>query len=422
MSLEQVSNTALIVAFLLYIISAFLFVIAITGKKWSDRDPKEHTLRWSKLAFSVTIVGFVSQIIYFITRWIYSGHIPNANMFEFMTLLSMMIIVGFIIIYLIYRSAGIGVFALPVAFIVQAYAMVFPWEAEPLIPALQDNWLKIHVTTAALGEAFFAVGFATGLMYLIRTVNFTGTSKKDRRATRGIEFTIFAILVVVGFIGSVFLFNALDYQAEFSKEVIVPAEESELEIEQVNTEEVKYTLPPIVKPYKSEITSMDSYFGIQKPLMEAPFWMKGVNAGRKLNTVVWALLTGTLLYCLLRLILRKPIGAKIQPILSDLDPEDLDEISYRSIAIGFPIFTLGALIFAMIWAHIAWERFWGWDPKEVWALIVWLFYSVYLHLRLSRGWQGSKSSWLSVIGFLIVMFTLVGVNLVIAGLHSYAGV
>ncbi|WP_235929923.1 cytochrome c biogenesis protein CcsA [Chengkuizengella marina] len=422
MSLEQISNTALIAAFFIYIIAFFMFVISITGKKWSNRDPEAHMKRWSRFAFGVTVLGIASQIIYFITRWIYSGHIPNANMFEFMTLLSMMIIVGFIIIYIIYRSAGTGVFALPVAFIVQAYAMVFPWEAEPLIPALQDNWLKIHVTTAALGEAFFAVGFATGLMYLIRTVNFSGTSKKERRSIKGVEFTIFVILVVVGFIGSVFLFNGMDYHAEFSKDVIVPAEESELELEQVTTENVEYTLPPIVKPYNSEIVSMDSYFGIQKPLFEAPFWMQGVNAGRKLNTVVWAFIIGTLLYYTLRLILRKPIGASIQPILNDLDPDDLDEISYRSIALGFPIFTLGALIFAMIWAHIAWERFWGWDPKEVWALIVWLFYSVYLHLRLSRGWQGSKSSWLSVIGFLIVMFTLVGVNLVIAGLHSYAGV
>ncbi|NDI34317.1 c-type cytochrome biogenesis protein CcsB [Chengkuizengella sediminis] len=416
------SNTGLIVAFFIYIVAFFSFVIAITGKKWSNRNPKDHLTRWSKIAFSITVIGFASQILYFITRWIYSGHIPNSNMFEFMTLLSMMIIVGFIVIYLIYRSAGIGVFALPVAFIVQAYAMVFPWEAEPLIPALQDNWLKIHVTTAALGEAFFAVGFATGLMYLIRTVNFSGTSKKDRRSVRGVEFTIFVILVVVGFISSVFLFNGMDYQAEFTKEVIIPAEDTALELEQVITEDVEYTLPPIIQPYNSEITSMDSYFGIQKPLFEAPFWMKGVNAGRKLNTVVWALLLGTLLYYGLRLILRKPIGASIQPILSDIDPDDLDEITYRSIALGFPIFTLGALIFAMIWAHIAWERFWGWDPKEVWALIVWLFYSVYLHLRLSRGWQGEKSSWLSVIGFLIVMFTLVGVNLVIAGLHSYAGV
>src|SRR5690606_21186986 len=136
----------------------------------------------------------------------------------------------------------------------------------------------------------------------------------------------------------------------------------------------------------------------------------------------WSVIFGLLLYGITRLILRKHLGAAIHPMLKDIDPEDLDEISYRAIAIGFPIFTLGALIFAMIWAHIAWNRFWGWDPKEVWALITWLFYSVYLHLRLGRGWQGNRSAWLAVIGFIVVMFTLIGVNLIIAGLHSYAGV
>jgi len=150
--------------------------------------------------------------------------------------------------------------------------------------------------------------------------------------------------------------------------------------------------------------------------------MQGVSSGRKLNTVVWSLLGGLLLYSVLRLLVRKPLGAFIQPLMKDLSADDLDEISYRAIAIGFPIFTLGALIFAMIWAHYAWGRFWAWDPKEVWALITWLFYSAYLHFRLSKGWQGKKSSWLAVIGFVIVMFTLVGVNLIISGLHSYAGV
>ncbi|MDY7046963.1 cytochrome c biogenesis protein CcsA, partial [Virgibacillus sp. M23] len=85
-----------------------------------------------------------------------------------------------------------------------------------------------------------------------------------------------------------------------------------------------------------------------------------------------------------------------------------------------PVFTLGALIFAMIWAQLAWTRFWGWDPKEVWALITFLFYAAYLHLRLSRGWHGEKSAWLAVIGFAIIMFNLIFVNLVLAGLHSYA--
>jgi hypothetical protein len=233
------------------------------------------------------------------------------------------------------------------------------------------------------------------------------------------EAFLFIILVVVGFLLSVFAFRAAGYHAEF-KQVIT--EEDDLGQQHTTERQVVYGLPPVVKPYSSEAVSVDSFLGMQEPLFAAPPWMNGVNAGRKLNTILWSIATGAILYGLLRLIARKQLGAVLRPHLSDIDPDDLDEISYRSIAIGYPIFTLGGLIFAMIWAQIAWSRFWGWDPKEVWALITWLFYTAYLHLRLSRGWHGAKSAWLAVVGFLVVLFTLIGVNLVIAGLHSYAGV
>jgi ABC-type transport system involved in cytochrome c biogenesis permease subunit len=224
--------------------------------------------------------------------------------------------------------------------------------------------------------------------------------------------------MVVVFAGSVFTFNSFGYEAQFVKKsvMIVGGESS------VSEEKINYVLPPIVQPYQSELVKADSFLGLKKPLFSAPSWMEGVNAGRKLNTIIWTLLITAIIYLLLRLILRRSLGAAISPIMKDMDEQDLDEISYRTIAIGFPIFTLGALIFAMIWAAQAWGRFWGWDPKETWALITWLFYAAYLHLRLSRGWHGAKSAWLSVIGFIIVMFTLVGVNLLISGLHSYSGV
>jgi cytochrome c-type biogenesis protein CcsB len=181
-------------------------------------------------------------------------------------------------------------------------------------------------------------------------------------------------------------------------------------------------MPPIFKPYNSQVVSMDTFLGMKDAPLETPHWMKGVDAARKLNTIVWSIIGGLILYGLIRLLIRRPIASVIHPLTRAIDPDDLDEISYRAIAIGYPIFTLGALVFAMIWAYEAWSRFWGWDPKEVWALITWLYYTAYLHLRLSRGWHGSKSAWLGVIGFVVVMFTLIGVNLVLVGLHSYAGV
>ncbi|MGQ9801272.1 MAG: c-type cytochrome biogenesis protein CcsB [Candidatus Saccharicenans sp.] len=99
--------------------------------------------------------------------------------------------------------------------------------------------------------------------------------------------------------------------------------------------------------------------------------------------------------------------------------EKLDQIAYRAVAVGFPLFTLGALVFGMIWASKAWGRYWGWDPKEVWSLITWLFYALYLHTRLVYGWKGKKSALIAVLGFLAALFTFFGVNYLLSGLHSY---
>lgn len=419
MNFLEISRVAFMTAFLLYCAAFIFYVVAVTGKTWRNRDPQRHEAKWGRFSFTVSSLGLLSHLIYCAARWAYSGHVPVSNMYEFMSFLSMMIMVAFTIVFIIYRKILLGVFALPLAILIMAYAAVFPQDVQPLIPSLRSIWLYIHVTLAATGEAFFAVGFIAGLMYLLRAVDFAATERPGRRQKWWVEFTLFSIIIVLGFIVSVFAFRASGYEAVFVQNQTT----IDSQVEQDSTIEDKeiYNLPPIVGPHQSEPEQIQPFLGMTKPLFEAPSWMRGDTAGRKLNTVIWAILTGTVLYLLLRLILRKPLGSALSPALRGIDPDDLDEISYRAIAIGFPIFTLGALVFAMIWAQQAWGRFWGWDPKEVWALITWLFYSAYLHLRLSRGFQGRKASWLAVLGFLVVMFTLVGVNLIIAGLHSYAG-
>ncbi len=99
----------------------------------------------------------------------------------------------------------------------------------------------------------------------------------------------------------------------------------------------------------------------------------------------------------------------------------LDNLGYKAIALGFPLFTLGGLVFGAIWAQHAWGRYWGWDPKETWMLITWFFYALYLHVRVKWGWRDAKTAWLAVLGFAVAMFTWWGVNYLLAGLHSYAG-
>ncbi|MFC1490510.1 c-type cytochrome biogenesis protein CcsB [Candidatus Latescibacterota bacterium] len=115
-------------------------------------------------------------------------------------------------------------------------------------------------------------------------------------------------------------------------------------------------------------------------------------------------------------------GAKDNSFIGRTFPQlsMLDTISYRAIIIGFPIFTIGALIFGAIWAKYAWGDYWTWDPKETWALITWIVYALYLHIRIVHGWKGKPAAWISIIGFAATMFTLFGVNYILSGLHSYA--
>jgi cytochrome c-type biogenesis protein CcsB len=98
--------------------------------------------------------------------------------------------------------------------------------------------------------------------------------------------------------------------------------------------------------------------------------------------------------------------------------EVLDDVMYKAIAIGFAFFTIATILGAM-WAAEAWGGYWSWDPKETWALIVWLNYAAWLHLRMVKGLRGKVLAWWSVVGLLVTTFAFLGVNMFLSGLHSY---
>jgi len=398
MTLLKVSSAMLFTAFMFYLVATIFFGATIRDKR---TDHKKKTLA-GNIGITLTIIGFLAQLTYFITRWIAGGHAPLSNLFEFTTFLGMALVFAFIIIYFIYRLGALGLFALPIALLIIAYASMFPSNISPLVPSLQSNWLWIHVSTVSIAQGILSISFISGLIYLIRQVDQTVRSKR----TTWLEIVIYSLVLTVGFVIITSAFNLTGYSAQFEY----------VDTNTGNVTQTDYHLPAIAGPNGGELLSQD----VMKPLFEAPAWMQGVDAGRKFNTVLWSFITGSILYGIIRLFTKKRIGAAIQPKLKNIKPDLLDEITYRSVTIGFPVFTLGGLIFAAIWAQIAWDRFWGWDPKEVWALITWFFYAAFLHLRLSRGWHGEKSAWLAIGGFAIIMFNLIAVNLLLAGLHSYA--
>lgn len=96
----------------------------------------------------------------------------------------------------------------------------------------------------------------------------------------------------------------------------------------------------------------------------------------------------------------------------------LDEMNYRCLTLGFPLLTLG-IISGSVWAEYAWGSYWNWDPKQTWSLITWLVYAALLHGRLTFGWRGRRAAILSILGFSIMLFTFVGVNLILKGAHNF---
>lgn len=395
-SLISLSSTALYISFFTYLIAIIPFGLSVKSKG----------KLFSVLGITLTSVGFILQLVYFISRWLVAGHAPVSNLYEFMTFFAIMLVGSFLIMYYLYRQSVMGLFALPIALVILGYANAFSKEITPLIPALQSNWLTIHVLTVAFSSAVLSIAFVSGIIYLLKIVD----PNQKNKDSFFLELVMYFLVVVVGFIVSTSTFSAMSY----NKHLQFENHESKIEV-------LNYKLPTIIVPKNSDVVqsvNANSYKVIEQKngILELPNSIDTLQ----LNTIIWSFLVGTVLYILIRLLTKRKVISLLKPLIHKVNPQIMDEISYRAVVIGFPLFTLGGLIFAMIWAQYAWSRFWGWDPKEVWALITFLFYAAMLHLRIGKGWEGKRTAWMAIIGFGIIMFNQVFVNLVIAGLHSYA--
>lgn len=379
--LLNLSSNLLFISFLILLIAIIPLGLSVKSKGRI----------FSFLGILLTYFAFILQLGYFITRWIAIDHAPVSNMFEFVTFFGIMFIGSFILIYHIYKQVVVGLFVIPIALIIIGYGSVFSNEVKPLVPSLQSHWLTIHVITVAISSAVLSISFATSLIYLLKVLDV----KKKTISTRALEFVMYCLVVVIGFIGASTAFSI------FMEKVTIQYFNAQNVLDKA-----VYKMYPII------VNENDLGLGIIK----IPNTIDAV----KLNSIVWAFIVGSILYLFIRLITRKSISVLLKPFTNKVNANLMDEVSYRAIVIGYPLFSLGGLLFAMIWAQIAWGRYWGWDPKEVWALITFLFYAALMHLRLSKNWEGERTSWMAIIGFGIIVFNQVFVNLVIAGLHSYA--
>jgi cytochrome c-type biogenesis protein CcsB len=270
---------------------------------------------------SLTLVIFS---IFFVERWVESGHFPISNLYESLIFLSFAITVGIFWLYKLTDNILLYCISSPAPLLINAFAS-FSLSANlqksgPLIPALKSNWLLMHVSVMIVSYATLILGCLLSVAFLILAYVIYSSSNKNRTL--------------------------------------------------VTTD--------------AKIDSTDASTALNQTFFSASF-------------ETFELKTNTQLMNLLKL---------------------LDNLSYRFIGISFPFLTIG-IISGAVWANETWGSYWSWDPKETWALITWLVFSIYLHFRLIKKMQGVIPSIVASFGFIVVWICYLGVNLLGKGLHSY---
>jgi len=315
------------------------------------------------VATGLTYFGFLAHTIAIGLRWWESyqmgqdiGHIPVSNLFESMSFGAWTIILIYILVELKYKNKSFGAFVMPVAFLALAYIGVAPNISKDIEPLVPA--LKsywLHIHVITSFLGYAAFAISFGVSLMYLIIN---TDEKD--AVYGFWTTCVGLIIVV--LVAIGVDAVLLGKAGSGKHMLEGTFRNEA---------------PFVR--------IISYIGSVAVL--AACWLSGMRIKERLMSFANT-------------------------------SEMLDEVGYKTIAIGFPLLTVG-IITGAVWANAAWGTYWGWDPKETWSLITWLMYAAYLHARFTRGWRGKRAAILSMVGFLAVIFTYLGVNLLLSGLHSY---
>ncbi len=378
---------------------------------------------WTRIGSLSFVAGFIPQTVAFFLRWNYTGHFPMANMYEYMAVMSWMAVVSFAFLTWRYRNWVISALISPVVIMLMVAASLLPKDpSQQLMPALRSSWLMIHVTLASVGAGAFAVAAAVSFVYLL-AVRSEEEAKKAFRPSMGIPIRVLliipAVIAIVGGISGV-LANQSSMQFMASPmaggNVLVLLGIYFVAAGVILNYMFKST-PPVESRYWAAICFSGLFLGALASgilLSRSTIALTSDSPLRIFEFFGLTLVFGTVgCFALHTALGFGAVAGKLH-----LDGRLLDEINYRSVALGYPLYTLGALFAGAIWAESAWGSFWSWDPKEVGALIIWLFYSAFLHARYQRGWSGPRTAVLSLIGFAMMMLSLFG-NYFFGGLHAY---
>ncbi|HEY2257649.1 MAG TPA: c-type cytochrome biogenesis protein CcsB [Variovorax sp.] len=332
------SQSAILWMSILFFMSTIFYWIGFFGGRQGDAMD----LIGSRLAWAAITMALIGTMV----RWHEShllgpdiGHIPVSNLYEVFVLFSWLTAAFYLYFESHYRTRALGAF---VMLVVSAAVGFLLWytlvrdaqEIQPLVPALQSWWMKLHVPANFIGYGTFSLAAMVAFAYLI---------KEQAEETRWFKLTpIWLLGVALCFVPVAFRQRAQEAGGSYW---------------------VGYAL----------ISSLIA---------------AGILFGRK------------------RIAARLPAN------------EVLDDMMYKSITVGFAFFTI-ATVLGALWAADAWGGYWSWDPKETWALIVWLNYAAWLHMRLVKGLRGTVAAWWALGGLAVTTFAFLGVNMFLSGLHSY---
>ena len=422
MALMPSSFALLLLLMLLYWVQAAFF-----------SSTKNYTLTFLILFFSL-----LSLTALLVIRWLESGHFPLSNLYESLLFLSWSLLLSQLVFQVQMRKQNfffnifdfspngvvpskkfnqesedeqydlidlLGIITSPMALLTYGFAFLnLPKEmqkATALVPALQSNWLMMHVTIMILSYAALICGSIISMAFLLLSSPFfykyfSQTNDVYSSARPGpIPTGLLRGRPEWGFSRSISNSNgSMDLQAATDGGYRVP---KRLSLEQ---DKVPLTQSKLIN-YGQLATTND-------PLVDQVS-LQSISVDQSPSPVSASLPR------------MRPTDSK--PILSTTKfdvalAEKLDNLSYRALGLGFPLLTVGILSGA-VWANEAWGSYWSWDPKETWALITWLVFAIYLHARMTKGWSGKKPAIIATVGFFVVWFCYLGVNLLGTGLHTY---
>ncbi len=330
-------------------------------------------------------------------RWVESGHFPLSNLYESLLFLSWSLTsIHFFLERAFYHggiiSTTLGAITAPLALFTNAFATFsLPQEMQKvsvLVPALQSNWLIMHVSVMMVSYAALLSGSLLAMAYLV--VKFVEDTLHSSRSEMNdlIKQGLQDSLVKNSQTFTFFLESSLANQR------LDTSSTSWNDPKDPQFKHLENTFSESSIPLQAAVSSLDGATSMEP---KAPWASRLFNVPQDEQSQ-------------LALELKIPREKKLK--------QTLDNLSYRAIGLGFALLTIG-IFSGAVWANEAWGSYWSWDPKETWAFITWLVFAFYLHTRLSRGWVGKESAFVATFGFLIIWFCYLGVNLFGKGLHSY---